>query len=152
MPPLAKLITTWPHAGAPSPAGFAPRLTPTVNFWNKKWSERTYPCGARRADVEDAMRWPVTAKTVVNGSWTRHSPRRWIKRSQRVLQSSNGKRESGCGSTFFCYAEDLPDASFAAAGNLPEYPRLDNVIPRSERGVASLFNDRALPYRVHQGF
>jgi pyruvate,water dikinase len=50
-------------------------------------------------------------------------------------------------------AEDLPDASFA--GQQETYLNirgLDNVINAMHMVFASLFNDRAIAYRVHQGF
>ncbi|QIK38066.1 phosphoenolpyruvate synthase [Caldichromatium japonicum] len=50
-------------------------------------------------------------------------------------------------------AEDLPDASFAGQQEtfLNVYG-LDNIKHRIKEVFASLFNDRAIAYRVHQGF
>ena len=50
-------------------------------------------------------------------------------------------------------AEDLPDASFA--GQQETFLNIrgfDNVIEAMHQVFASLFNDRAIAYRVHQGF
>ncbi len=50
-------------------------------------------------------------------------------------------------------AEDLPDASFA--GQQESYLNVvgaDNVLHAVKQVFASLFNDRAIAYRVHQGF
>ncbi len=50
-------------------------------------------------------------------------------------------------------AEDLPDASFAGQQETYLNVRgLDNVLMAIKRVFASLFNDRAIAYRVHQGF
>lgn len=50
-------------------------------------------------------------------------------------------------------AEDLPDASFAGQQETFLNIRgLDNVIIAMHQVFASLFNDRAISYRVHQGF
>ncbi|MCZ6911453.1 MAG: phosphoenolpyruvate synthase, partial [Proteobacteria bacterium] len=50
-------------------------------------------------------------------------------------------------------AEDLPDASFAGQQETFLNVRgLDNVIAAMHQVFASLFNDRAIAYRVHQGF
>ena len=50
-------------------------------------------------------------------------------------------------------AEDLPDASFAGQQETFLNIRgLDNVIEAMHQVFASLFNDRAISYRVHQGF
>ena len=50
-------------------------------------------------------------------------------------------------------AEDLPDASFA--GQQETYLNIrgiDNVLEAIRQVFASLYNDRAISYRVHQGF
>ncbi|MEO0574389.1 MAG: phosphoenolpyruvate synthase [Pseudomonadota bacterium] len=50
-------------------------------------------------------------------------------------------------------AEDLPDASFAGQQETFLNIRgLDNVINAMQEVFASLFNDRAIAYRVHQGY
>lgn len=50
-------------------------------------------------------------------------------------------------------AEDLPDASFAGQQETFLNIRgVDNIIHAAKEVFASLFNDRAISYRVHQGF
>ena len=50
-------------------------------------------------------------------------------------------------------AEDLPDASFAGQQEtFLNVCGLDNVLVAMHQVFASLFNDRAIAYRVHQGF
>jgi pyruvate,water dikinase len=50
-------------------------------------------------------------------------------------------------------AEDLPEASFAGQQEtLLNVSGLDNIIAAIHEVYASLFNDRAIAYRVHQGF
>src|SRR5438309_1718440 len=50
-------------------------------------------------------------------------------------------------------AEDLPDASFAGQQETFLNIRgLDNVLDAVRRVFASLYNDRAIAYRVHKGF
>lgn len=50
-------------------------------------------------------------------------------------------------------AEDLPDASFAGQQEtFLNVTGLDNVLHSAREVFASLFNDRAIAYRVHQGF
>ncbi len=50
-------------------------------------------------------------------------------------------------------AEDLPDASFAGQQETFLNVRgLDNIMLAMKEVFASLFNDRAISYRVHQGF
>jgi pyruvate, water dikinase len=50
-------------------------------------------------------------------------------------------------------AEDLPDASFAGQQEtFLNIKGLDNILEAIKLVFASLFNDRAISYRVHQGF
>ncbi|MBX2882343.1 MAG: phosphoenolpyruvate synthase [Granulosicoccus sp.] len=50
-------------------------------------------------------------------------------------------------------AEDLPEASFAGQQEtFLNVNRLDDVLLRIKEVFASLYNDRAISYRVHQGF
>jgi pyruvate, water dikinase len=50
-------------------------------------------------------------------------------------------------------AEDLPDASFAGQQEtFLNVHGIDNVLQRIREVFASLFNDRAIAYRVHHGF
>ena len=50
-------------------------------------------------------------------------------------------------------AEDLPDASFAGQQEtFLNINGLDNVLHAVKEVFASLYNDRAIAYRVHKGF
>jgi pyruvate,water dikinase len=50
-------------------------------------------------------------------------------------------------------AEDLPDASFAGQQEtFLNIQGIDNVLDATRRVFASLFTDRAIAYRIHQGF
>ncbi|HUL55485.1 MAG TPA: phosphoenolpyruvate synthase [Usitatibacter sp.] len=68
------------------------------------------------------------------------------------------ERVAGSGSASFAVrssatAEDLPDASFA--GQQETYLNIrgiDNILDAIRRVFASLYNDRAIAYRVHKGF
>ena len=52
-----------------------------------------------------------------------------------------------------CGSEDLPEASFAGQQEtLLNIKGLDNIIKALHEVFASLYNDRAIAYRVHQGF
>src|SRR5260221_8350637 len=75
----------------------------------------------------------------------------------RVSQGADD-RASRSGSASFAVrssatAEDLPDASFA--GQQETYLNIrgvENVLDAVKRVYASLYNDRAIAYRVHKGF
>jgi pyruvate, water dikinase len=65
--------------------------------------------------------------------------------------------KSGTGATFAvrssATAEDLPDASFAGQQeSFLNIQGLDNILHAIKEVFASLYNDRAISYRVHKGF
>src|SRR6185312_14091135 len=50
-------------------------------------------------------------------------------------------------------AEDLPEASFAGQQeSFLNVTGLDDVLAKTKEVFASLYNDRAISYRVHQGY
>ncbi len=68
---------------------------------------------------------------------------------QLLVQSSNAPVAVRSSAT----AEDLPDASFAGQQEtLLNINGLDNVLKAIREVFASLYNDRAIAYRVHKGF
>lgn len=76
---------------------------------------------------------------------------------QRIRQAfaalANGNDNLAVAVRSSATAEDLPDASFAGQQETFLNIRgVDNVIRAAKEVFASLFNDRAIAYRVHQGF
>ncbi|WBE24693.1 phosphoenolpyruvate synthase [Denitrificimonas caeni] len=68
-------------------------------------------------------------------------------------QMANGNDNMAVAVRSSATAEDLPDASFAGQQETFLNIRgVDNVIHAAKEVFASLFNDRAISYRVHQGF
>ncbi len=68
-------------------------------------------------------------------------------------EMANGNDNMGVAVRSSATAEDLPDASFAGQQETFLNIRgVDNVIYAAKEVFASLFNDRAISYRVHQGF
>ena len=77
---------------------------------------------------------------------------------EREIRAEYEKAASGAPNASFAVrssatAEDLPDASFA--GQQETYLNIrgvENVLDAVKRVFASLYNDRAIAYRVHKGF
>ncbi len=70
---------------------------------------------------------------------------------QKLIAESSGKISVAVRSS--ATAEDLPDASFA--GQQESYLNvgsIEDVLDRIKHVFASLYNDRAISYRVHKGF
>src|SRR5580765_646141 len=91
--------------------------------------------------------------------------RQWIidtplqPRLEREIRSFYDDLVAGCaGEVSFAVrssatAEDLPDASFAGQQEtFLNVAGIDNVLEAVKQVFASLYNDRAIAYRVHQGF
>ncbi|MEO5733606.1 MAG: phosphoenolpyruvate synthase [Rubrivivax sp.] len=74
-------------------------------------------------------------------------------REQFTRLSAGGSGEASFAVRSSATAEDLPDASFA--GQQESYLNvrgIDDVLYRIREVFASLYNDRAISYRVHKGF
>ncbi len=70
---------------------------------------------------------------------------------QRLVDDSSGEMSFAVRSS--ATAEDLPDASFAGQQEtFLNVVGIDNVLDAMKHVFASLYNDRAISYRVHKGF
>ncbi len=74
-----------------------------------------------------------------------------IRRAFKVLQSGNPEVSFAVRSS--ATAEDLPDASFAGQQEtFLNVVGIDDILHKIREVFASLYNDRAISYRVHKGF
>jgi pyruvate, water dikinase len=108
--------------------------------------------GLRADDVEDLARRGKLARDLVYGAPLPEDLQREILQAYRALQEEYGPRLSVAVRSS-ATAEDLPDVSFAGAHETflnvqGEQPLLDAC----RRCFASLFTDRAIHYRIDQGF
>ena len=81
--------------------------------------------------------------------------RRWRPRSRTAYRDADadGARTRSFAVRSSATAEDLPDASFAGQQEtFLNINGLDNILHAIREVFASLYNDRAIAYRVHQGF
>ncbi|WCN10336.1 phosphoenolpyruvate synthase [Marinomonas mediterranea] len=106
-------------------------------------------------DVDDVQALAQAGDTIRN--WVEEAPfsdefNKEIEEAFKVLSADQGEAASFAVRSS-ATAEDLPDASFA--GQQETYLNvegLDNIKSSIKRVFASLYNDRAISYRVHQGF
>jgi pyruvate,water dikinase len=152
---LGEMISQLAGAGVRVPGGFATtadayRLFLAHNGLAGKISERL-----SRLDADDVNALAVAGRDI----------RGWIVEQsfsadfRKAIEASYGQlvKESGPDVSFAvrssATAEDLPDASFA--GQQETYLNvhgLDNLLEAIKHVFASLYNDRAISYRVHKGF
>jgi pyruvate,water dikinase len=120
-------------------AGIAQRLRETLD-------------GLRPDDVEDLAQRGRRARALVYGAALPEDLRQEILQAYRALQEEYGPRLSVAVRSS-ATAEDLPDVSFA--GMHETYLNIqgdEHLLDACRRCFASLFTDRAIHYRVDQGF
>jgi pyruvate,water dikinase len=150
---LGEMISKLAHVGVEVPGGFATTAAAYREFVAQGGlDERIYAklsaldvadvdaLAERGAEIRAAIRatpLPPALTTAVTAAWTRLAGGENI--SVAIRSSAT--------------AEDLPEASFAGQQEtLLNVSGLDAVIAGVREIYASLFNDRAIAYRVHQGF
>ena len=152
---LGEMITALADSGVKVPGGFATTADAFRDFIRGNGLDQRISRALAELDVDD-----VNALAKTGGEI-----RRWIldaplgERLQREITDHYRAMEERYGEHVAvavrssATAEDLPDASFA--GQQETYLSIrgiGNVLDAVRRVFASLFNNRAISYRVHQGF
>jgi pyruvate,water dikinase len=151
---LGEMISQLAHAGVSVPGGFA---TTADAFWaflaHNKLREKI-DAELKTLDVGDVNALAETGKKV--RGWIMDAPfhpelEEAIKTAFKELCGDNAHLAVAVRSS--ATAEDLPDASFAGQQETFLNVRGEaNVIHAIKEVFASLYNDRAISYRVHHGF
>src|SRR5260364_275356 len=100
-------------------------------------------------------RWPLPAMKSVSGSSIPHYSPHWLSRFKGIFERLQNPAPAplSCAVRSSATAEDLPDASFAGQQETwLNVVGIGAVLERVKGVFASLYNDRAIAYRVHQGF
>ncbi len=153
---LGEMIGNLAKLGVSVPGGFATTAEAFAEFiaYNHL-HERIYERLAT-LDVEDVPAL-VAAGAEIRG-WVIDAPLQpaldaAIRDAYATLCAENGGGEVSVAVRSSATAEDLPDASFA--GQQETYLNVtgaDDVVHKVKEVFASLYNDRAIAYRVHHGF
>ncbi len=151
---LGEMISNLAGAGVSVPGGFATTAQAYRDFIDANNLD------ARIHDLLDALDTDDVNALAKAGSQIRQ----WILEADfpaqldadirtAFAQMANGNDNMAVAVRSSATAEDLPDASFAGQQETFLNIRgVDNVIYAAKEVFASLFNDRAISYRVHQGF
>ncbi len=150
---LGELISQLSAAGVRVPGGFATTAQAYVDFLRESGLKARIDEALDRLDVED-----VTALAQAGAEI-----RRWVGEAplpaalEEQIRESFRALDGGAGASFAvrssATAEDLPDASFAGQQETFLNIRgIDHVLEAIRHVFASLYNDRAIAYRVHKGF
>ncbi|MCU7904579.1 MAG: phosphoenolpyruvate synthase [Candidatus Thiodiazotropha sp. (ex Epidulcina cf. delphinae)] len=152
---LGEMINGLADAGVSVPGGFATTADAFREFLHhNRLAERIDPL-LQQLDVEDVTALAETGKTV--REWVVEAPfpeelKNAVTAAYRKLTGDAAEPPSVAVRSS-ATAEDLPDASFAGQQEtFLNVQGLDDVMVAIKEVFASLYNDRAISYRVHQGF
>ncbi|UCH50095.1 MAG: phosphoenolpyruvate synthase [Betaproteobacteria bacterium] len=152
---LGEMITQLSSVGVRVPGGFATTAAAFRDFLNESGLTAKIDQSLDALDTEDLEALTETGKRI--RQWIIDAP--LTPRLQKDISEAYASLVNGEDDDMSfavrssATAEDLPDASFA--GQQETYLNihgLDNVLEAIKQVFASLYNDRAISYRVHKGF
>jgi pyruvate, water dikinase len=135
------------------PNGFATTADAFRTFLGANQLDARIEAALRSLDVDDVPALTATGNRI--RGWIAEQPfpaalERDIRSAYKTLE---GKGSIAVAVRSSATAEDLPDASFAGQQETFLNVRgITSVLARVKEVFASLYNDRAIAYRVHQGF
>ena len=150
---LGELISQLSAAGVRVPGGFATTARAFTDFLSGGGLKARIDQELAKLDVEDVG---LLAKTGAEiRQWIASAPLQ--PELERQIREAYARVAGDEGASFAvrssATAEDLPDASFAGQQETFLNIRgIDNVLEAVKQVFASLYNDRAIAYRVHKGY
>ena len=151
---LGEMISSLSAAGVSVPGGFATTAQAFRDFLEHNDLTTKINEALKALDVDDVVALAKTGEEI--RKWVVDAPfqpelEAAIRDAYEQLGEGNAQLPVAVRSS--ATAEDLPDASFAGQQETFLNIRgLDHVMVAVKEVFASLFNDRAISYRVHQGF
>lgn len=151
---LGEMISHLSNAGVSVPGGFATTAAAYREFLDQSGLNARIQAELAQLNVDDVNALAETGAKI--RQWIVETPltatlEQEIRAAFTVL--SNGNPDIAVAVRSSATAEDLPDASFAGQQETFLNIRgIDNVLIAIKEVFASLYNDRAISYRVHQGF
>ncbi|HET7923195.1 MAG TPA: phosphoenolpyruvate synthase, partial [Gammaproteobacteria bacterium] len=152
---LGEMISHLTRLGVSVPGGFATSADAYREFLGQGDLAQRIARELARLDVEDVVALADTGKRI--RQWILELPfppalEQGIREAYAALVAQSGK-EISVAVRSSATAEDLPDASFAGQQETFLNVRgIEQVLQAVKDVFASLFNDRAIAYRVHHGF
>ena len=148
---LGEMISRLDHAGISVPEGFATTANAYREFLNHDDLAGRINGQLAQLDVDDISQLTETGGRIRD--WVTQTPLPApLEREIRDHYAQFGER-TAVAVRSSATAEDLPEASFAGQQeSFLNVRGIDNVLAAVHQVFASLFNDRAIAYRVHQGF
>ncbi|MGY2291640.1 phosphoenolpyruvate synthase [Pseudomonas sp. SDO528_S397] len=151
---LGEMISNLAGAGVSVPGGFATTAQAYRDFLELSGLNAQIHAALDALDVDDVVALAKTGAQIRQWIMEAEFPEKLnaeIRTAFAALSAGNPDMAVAVRSS--ATAEDLPDASFAGQQETFLNIRgVENVIRAAKEVFASLFNDRAISYRVHQGF
>lgn len=151
---LGEMISNLAGAGVSVPGGFATTAQAYRDFLELSGLNDQIHAALDALDVDDVNALAKTGAQIRKWIMEAEFPEKLnaeIRTAFATLSAGNPDMAVAVRSS--ATAEDLPDASFAGQQETFLNIRgVENVIRAAKEVFASLFNDRAISYRVHQGF
>ncbi|MEC9376061.1 MAG: phosphoenolpyruvate synthase [Pseudomonadota bacterium] len=152
---LGEMLTHLTKAGVNVPGGFATTAEAFHDFLERNQLNGRINKALNDLDVNNLDQLSLTGSSIRN--WIYEAELQLdFKKAIKKAWSEIKKNESGDFSVAVrssATAEDLPDASFAGQQEtILNVATLDDLYDSIQKVFASLYTDRAISYRVHQGF
>ncbi|HCH1564782.1 TPA: phosphoenolpyruvate synthase [Vibrio parahaemolyticus] len=151
---LGEMVSNLANVGVSVPNGFATTSYAFNQFLDHEGLDERIHQLLDELDVDDVEALRKTGATI--RQWVLQAPfpadlEQEIRNNYEELIEGNAELSVAVRSS--ATAEDLPDASFAGQQEtFLNVKGIDAVLEATKHVYASLFNDRAISYRVHQGF
>ncbi|EGQ9496165.1 phosphoenolpyruvate synthase [Vibrio parahaemolyticus] len=151
---LGEMVSNLANVGVSVPNGFATTSYAFNQFLDHEGLDERIHQLLDELDVDDVKALRKTGATI--RQWVLQAPfpadlEQEIRNNYEELIEGNTELSVAVRSS--ATAEDLPDASFAGQQEtFLNVKGIDAVLEATKHVYASLFNDRAISYRVHQGF
>ncbi len=150
---LGEMISHLSELGVSVPGGFATTAAAFNNFLIETGLLNKINDELKSLDVEDVKHLAATGEKIRGWIIDQELPPSLEQEIRDAFEIMSGGEDIAVAVRSSATAEDLPDASFA--GQQETYLNIrgiDNVLIAIKEVFSSLYNDRAISYRVHQGF
>jgi pyruvate, water dikinase len=150
---LGEMIANLSEAGVAVPGGFATTAAAYRDFLKCDGLDERIRDKLADLDVDDIAGLSEAGATIRRWIVDAALPDRLMKEVRAAWEEMSNGRDVRVAVRSSATAEDLPDASFAGQQETFLNVRgIDHLVDAMHQVFASLFNDRAIAYRVHQGF
>ena len=150
---LGEMISNLGSLGVDVPGGFATTSAAYREFLKTDGLDERIRKTLQDLDVDDIAALKEAGQSIRDWVMTTKLPERLMADIRESWDDMSAGKDIAVAVRSSATAEDLPDASFAGQQETFLNVRgIDHLIVALHEVFASLFNDRAIAYRVHQGF